>query len=143
MKSVLSLLMLSALAATLAGCATTSGGKVSKAGPEVRAIERWDLLIARDAAKAYDYLSPGTRQTETRDAYAQKMNSRPIRWEKVLLYSKNCVSESSCKIALQLDINVPLPGVGNAPSVAFAEENWIRDTDGAWYYLGPVGKDGK
>jgi hypothetical protein len=129
------------LAVVLAGCATTSGGKASKAGPEVRAIERWNLLIARDAAKAYDYLSPGTRQTEQRDAYAQKMNSRPIRWEKVLLYSKTCATEDSCRIALQLDINVPLPGVGNAPSVAFTQENWIRHTDGGWYYLGPVGKD--
>lgn len=143
MKPVLSQILLLVLAVVLAGCATMSGGKVSKAGPEVRAIERWDLLIARDAAKAYDYLTPGTRLTEKRDAYAQKMNSRPIRWEKALLYSKNCPTADSCRIALQLDINVPLPGVGNAPSLAFVEENWIRDADGAWYYLGPVGKDGK
>jgi len=133
------------VAALLSACATTSGGAGGKSsgkgvGPEVRAVERWDLLIARKAEVAYDYLSPGKRATEKREDYAKAMNNRPIRWEKVSLYSKKCEKESSCTIALQVDVSVPSAGVGGmAPAVGFVEETWIRADNGVWYFLPPAG----
>jgi len=128
-------------AGLLAACATTSGGGGGKASvrgvaPEVRAVERWDLLIARKAEVAYDYLTPGKRATETREAYAEAMNNRPIRWQKVSLYSKKCEREDSCVVALQVDVAVPSGGVGGmAPALGFVEETWIRSEDGVWYFL--------
>src|SRR5688572_22783391 len=61
----------------LAGC-------VDKANPDTidtRAVERWNYLIAHQAEKAYDYLSPGFRSTQTREVYASSMNSRPVQWK--------------------------------------------------------------
>jgi len=70
-----------ALAAlALAGC----GAAVKKddgAAVEARAAERWNLLIAHQAEKAYDYLTPGFRQTITREKYASDKNDVALRWK--------------------------------------------------------------
>src|SRR5512141_2345330 len=50
---------------------------------EKRAVERWNLLIAHKADKAYDFLSPGTRTTESREKYTADMNNRPVHWQSV------------------------------------------------------------
>ncbi len=144
MKRIMSLSILIALAGVLAGCASTGGTTTAKTvPPEVRAIERWNFLIARQAEKAYDYLSPGTRATKSREDYANEMNHRPVQWEKVALY-KNTPCEASattCRVALQIDAKAPLPGTaGMAPTLAFPQETWIRDKDGQWYYLGGMPK---
>lgn len=134
------------VAALLSACATTSGGAGARSsgkgvGPEVRAVERWNLLIERKAELAYDYLSPGKRATEKREDYATAMNNRPVRWQKVTLYGKTCPKEDTCTITLQVDVSVPLMGnAGSAASLGFPEETWIRGTDGVWYYLGPTPK---
>jgi len=80
-----------AAALLLSGC--MSGGGTKPQGSEgkaeadsvlkTRAVERWDLLIARKADKAWDYLTPGYRETKPRQAYAEEMNGRGIRWSKV------------------------------------------------------------
>lgn len=136
------LALLALLGSLLSACATAPGGKGAAKGaaPEDRAVARWNLLIARKAELAYDYLSPGKRATETREAYASAMNSRPIRWEKVTLHSKTCDKEDACRIALQVDVTVPSGGAGGmTPSLGFVEETWIRAKDGVWYLLPPGG----
>ncbi len=56
-----------ALAVLLGGCGL---GNNDSAVVDKRALERWNYLIAHQAEKAYDYLSPGTRETQTRESYA-------------------------------------------------------------------------
>ena len=133
-----------ALALLLAACATTSGtttggGKAaqSKASPEVRALERWKLLIAGKAGEAWDYLSPGARSTKTREAYAAEMSQRPIRWETVESYEKPvCEADDACtvKILVTYSVDVPLPNVGLVTSPSVLEEKWIA-LDGVWYHV--------
>ena len=102
---------------------------------EKRAIERWELLIAHKAEKAYDYLSPGYRATKNRKDYAAEMNNRPVRWEKVLPYSQKCDKPDVCVVSLQVDAEVMMPGTGKeVSSVGFVTETWIQ-TRGKWYYL--------
>ncbi len=134
------LILLTLLAAVLAGCAAT-GGKLKAKGvpPEERALERWNLLIERKAERAYDYLSPGKRATEKREDYASAMNNRPVRWQKATYYKKDCAREDSCVVTLQVDVQVPMAAIGGMmPSLGFVEETWIRADDGIWYYLGPT-----
>ena len=69
---------LGALVLLLGGC--NFGDKDSVAQVDTRAVERWNYLIAHQAEKAYDYLSPGTRETQTRESYAAAMNNRPVKW---------------------------------------------------------------
>lgn len=129
--------LLIAAALLLGACATGGGTRASgkAAAPEVRAVERWNLLIAKQAEKAYDYLTPGKRATDPRDDYAQRMNNRPVRWDKVTVTGKECETTDSCVVNLQLDITVPIGG-SMIPSLSFVSESWIRDADGAWYFLG-------
>lgn len=145
--SVCRLAALMAVGSFMAGCAsqsTTSGttaavrtspsDKVEKL-VENRALERWNLLIAHDAEKAYDYLSPGYRATKKRDDYAKEMNDRPVQWKKVLPYSQACDKPDVCIVNMQVDSTVKMPGVGKTvPTVGFVTETWILSR-GKWYFL--------
>lgn len=106
---------------------------------ERRALERWAFLIERKAEKAYDYLSPGYRQTKSRDEYAKEMNNRPVRWSKVLPYRQVCDKPDVCVLDLQVDFETTIPGVRQAvDSAGFVNETWIR-TGGKWYLLPKAG----
>lgn len=112
-----------------------TGKSVPNSEAERRAVERWNLLIAHNAEKAYDYLSPGYRATKKRDDYAREMNDRPVKWTKVAPYREACDKPDVCVIDLQLDIGVKVPGVSQTvSSVGFVTETWIR-TRGKWYVL--------
>lgn len=134
--------MVATCALMLAGCASGPGGKSNAgAAPEIRAMERWSYLIERNSDKAYDYLSPGKRGVETREAYAETMNNRPVRWTKATFMKKTCGTPNACVVTLQIDLSVPVAGMGGASaSLTFVEESWIRDKDGKWYYLGAASK---
>jgi hypothetical protein len=125
--------LLAALA--LAGC---GAGALKKDEDSVvikdRAVQRWNLLIAHEADKAYELLSPGYRQTKTRDDYAKEMNARPVRWNKVSFASQDCDADT-CKVHLSVDYSLNMGGpVGTVKSTAPLEETWIR-VAGHWYYL--------
>lgn len=135
-------LLLAAFTLLLSACATTTGGAGKAAGaeapPEVRALERWKLLIAGKAGEAWDYLSPGARSTKTREAYAAEMSQRPIRWETVEPYGEApvCEAADACtvKILVTYSVDVPLPNVGRVTSPSVLEEKWIA-LDGVWYHV--------
>ena len=125
-------------AALLAGCAagpSAGAGKGENASVlRERATERWNLLIAHKADKAWDYLSPGYRQTKPRDAYAQEMNSRGVRWSKVTYGSQECEPDA-CKVHLFVDYKLDMGGLaGTVESSAPLTETWVK-VDGRWYYL--------
>ena len=119
-----------ALAACGAGMVKQDDG----AAVEKRATERWNFLIAHQAEKAYDYLTPGFRQTITREKYATQKNDVAMRW-KTAHVSKHTCDGDTCEVTVMIDASVPMPGVGkSAPATAPAQEHWIR-ADGIWYYL--------
>ena len=87
----LSRLLLPIALLLLAACASNPSGRSSSGSDEhevlmERAMERWNLLIAKDAAKAWTYLSPGYRSTHPQKTYADEMSQRPVRWAKVTPY---------------------------------------------------------
>ena len=135
--------LVTAALATLALVACQAGGGTKSvstrdAGPEVRALERWKLLIAGDTAAAYEYLSPGVRSTKPKDAYAAEMGARPVRWESVALHEPKpvCETEDACivKVLVTYSMDVPLPNVGRVTSPSVQEEKWIA-LDGVWYHV--------
>ena len=135
------LLAASVLALLLAACQAAGGTKTAsdrRAPPEVRALERWKLLIAGDTAAAYEYLSPGVRSTKPQDVYASEMGARPIKWETVELHEKKpvCETEDACivKVLVTYSMDVPLPNVGRVTSPSVQEEKWIA-LDGVWYHV--------
>ena len=122
-----------AFALALAAC--SSGG--SDADVDKRSVERWNYLIAHQAEKAYDYLTPGTRATQTRETYAAAMNSRPVRWTAVKFNRKECDTDR-CKVYVDVTYSVVMPGAGaiGRPMTATSTqtETWVR-VDNGWYFL--------
>ena len=117
----------------LAGCMTAVKNEDSSVIGK-RAVERWDFLIAHQAEKAYDFLTPGYRTTKTREAYAQEMNNRGIRWSKVGFGSQQCEVDI-CHVHLTVDYRVNLGGpAGNTKAMGFVAETWIKAA-GRWYFL--------
>lgn len=118
------------------------GTDAAKASPaalggtvEERATRRWQLLIDGKADQAYDYLSPGYKQTRGREEYAELMRSRPVKWVGVAYQDQDCDGEV-CKVRLMISysLDMPVQMVGRVESVDFVTENWLWIDDG-WYYL--------
>jgi len=120
-------------ALSLAGC----GAAIKKddgAAVEARATERWNLLIAHQAEKAYDYLTPGFRQTITREKYASDKNDVALRWKSAKVSGHSCDADA-CTVTVLIDAQVRMPGIGQAQATTMpSEERWVR-IGGNWYYL--------
>ena len=100
-----------------------------------RAEQRWNLLIQRDGAKAWDYLTPGYRATITRDAYAMSMNNRPIRWTSVEATKVSCDQPDNCTVFITVGFDLKVPGTGGtSSSFAPLRERWLQ-VQNQWYYL--------
>ena len=120
------------LLAALAAC--TPVKKDDGAAVEQRAQERWNLLIAHQADKAYDYLTPGYRLTMPRDKYAARMNDTAVRWKSAHVGKRTCDADT-CTITMLVDVQVPMPGLGTPQATSMpVEEHWIR-ADKVWYFL--------
>jgi len=128
---------LAALAAFLIALAGCNTNKDPAADVAKRATERWNFLIAHQAEKAYDYLSPGTRETQTRESYAAAMNSRPMRWTAAKFNRKECDADR-CKVYIDVSYSLVMPGAGAVgkpiESTSTQSEIWVRVKDD-WYFL--------
>jgi hypothetical protein len=126
---------LGALVLLLGGC--NFGGKDGTAQIDTRALERWNYLIAHQAEKAYDYLSPGTRETQTRESYAASMNNRPVKWLSAKFNRKECDADR-CTVYIDVSYSVAMPGGGAigkpVQTSSTQSETWVHVKDG-WYFL--------
>ena len=120
------------LAVALTAC--TPVKKDDSAVVEQRATERWNLLIAHQAEKAYDYLTPGYRLTMPRDKYATRMNDTAVRWKGAHFGSSKCEADT-CTVTMMVDVQIQMPGIGTPQTAAMpVEEHWIK-ADKVWYFL--------
>jgi hypothetical protein len=141
----------------LGACATPSKSPVKEVAPSAdvapssaptqippRAVERWEHLIARRADLAWEFLSPGYRETHPRDEYAKSMNERPVQWYRVSIYEPGegeppaleCAQPRSCTVMLKVEFKVrsPLIGVGTLDSWNVVKEHWVNVRD-QWYVV--------
>jgi hypothetical protein len=119
-------------AAALSACSAPVK-KDDGAAVEARATERWNYLIAHQAEKAYDYLSPGYRQTITREKYATQRNDVAMRWKSVQVAGHACEADT-CTVNLWVESIVPMQGIAPQPIKTPLEEHWIK-VDRTWYYV--------
>ncbi|UXI67781.1 hypothetical protein [Tahibacter amnicola] len=101
---------------------------------EERVVKRWDLLISRQAIDAYEYLTPGFRQTKTREQYSMEMNTRPVQWKKASVLEKKCETEDVCDVSVTMEFTIPVHGAGNTPGFSVMHEKWMK-IDGEWLHL--------
>jgi uncharacterized protein YchJ len=128
-----------AAALALAACSPVKPAKPGvqdDAALEKLSVERWNLLIAHKAEQAYDFLSPGTRATQSRESYASEMNNRPVHWKSVEYIDRKCDDPDACTLQLRAAFTVTMSArMGkDVDAVTILWERWVR-LDGHWYYL--------
>lgn len=102
---------------------------------DARAQVRWELLIAKQAKRAYDLLSPGSRAHLTRDQYAEAFTHRPVTWLGVKVDGKKCDGDScTLTVEVRYKAEIPQSSAGPIESVAYLQERWIR-VDGEWFLV--------
>jgi hypothetical protein len=140
------LALTAACALTLAACAGQSARPPADTKPtqarlapeeaaSQRAIKRWDLLIERRFEEAYELLSPGYRQTMSKEAYVKTMKNRPVQWTRANFQKATCEPElCSVEIQVNAQFQMPVMRVGTIDAMNFVSENWIL-SDGQWYLV--------
>lgn len=119
------------LAALAAGCSR-------QAPPEERAAERWELLVAGKPDQAWDYLTPGYRETRPRELYAAEISVRQVRWTGAEVMGVECPEQDRCivKVKIHYSLRSHARGVGMIESFTVSDETWIRSGQG-WFHLPP------
>lgn len=115
------------------GCAGSGGGSAQSAQVEPQKIvadlasARWEALIKGDFAKAYNYLSPGTREVMSLDLYKAKI--RGGNWKRANVDSVSCEQEQ-CKVLMAIEYSYR-----DIKSLETRlDEKWLRQ-DGKWWYV--------
>ena len=119
----------------LAGCAAGGGTKPAESLAD-RAVARWNYLINKEPEKAWEYMTPGSRQVAPRDQYVRETLVKPVQWTGAEYESQECQSADACEVLVNVKFRVRshLTGVGMLDAERRLVETWIR-VDGQWYFL--------
>ncbi len=133
------LLVASLLLAACAGMAPKDPATRFKNSMDVlqqRADQRWEYLVTHEAAKAWQYLTPGYRATMPQDEYATMMNHRPVTWTGAKVEKVKCSAVDSCTVQMGISYKLPIPRTGGkeATATAHVAETWLL-LDNQWYHL--------
>lgn len=130
-------------AAGLVACGAAGGGAKLSHGnlPQdemvaLRAVDRWQKVIAADWQAAYQFLTPGARRIQSYEDYAQRMGQAQIKWMDARVIKVVCEDAETCHVQVELDIEVNVPGMGTSKvsTLTVIEESWLS-SDGGWFYL--------
>jgi len=115
------------------GCAGSGSGSASSVQIEPQkvvadlAAARWNALLKRDFAKAYDYLSPGTREVMSLDSYKAKVSGG--KWKKANVDSVSC-EQDQCNVLMAIEYSYR-----DIKSLETRlDEKWMRQ-DGKWWFV--------
>jgi len=132
--------LLLALALTLAAlalvaCATTGSPAARDKLVQERAQARWDALLARDFATAYDFASPGYRSSASVADFEIGFRSRRVQYVSAEFQGLDC-EEAACTVHIFVGYKVdkPMTGVPEWKSTSVIEERWIH-TGGNWWFV--------
>ncbi|HFD11006.1 MAG TPA: hypothetical protein ENJ32_00845 [Crenotrichaceae bacterium] len=100
---------------------------------EDRATQRWQLLMKRDFSAAYQYLSPGSRETVPKNVYLGRFG-KATQWLDASPVSSECqdgICEITVAVKYKIQHKYSPKGIENTRNI---KEKWIHD-DGQWWYL--------
>lgn len=133
MKTTMLKLAMVALIVMISACAGTPAAPTETL--EQRVQGRWDVLLSDDLEAAYQYFSPGMRETVRYQDFVRKMASRTVRWTGASFQEVTSCDVDVCKVKTLVRYEVRAPaGAGTINSSKVMHENWIR-SDGQWYYV--------
>lgn len=135
------LFLISAITALLVACGTGAPSRSDRplTDEEIiaqRAKARWDAIIAKDYAAAYEYLTPGTRATTPLNAYILRMSGATLRWTDAKVGNVVCEEPDVCvaTVTISYTVRQTRPGLGDLGADTPLKENWLR-SGGQWYHL--------
>ena len=101
---------------------------------EERVMERWERLLDRDFELAWEYYTPGFRQTNPRFDFGRDMAARPVRWLAAELESVECEGDR-CDVGVMVTYRAPgAPGpLSEIEMDRVVDEVWIRVDDDWWF----------
>lgn len=119
----------------LAGCQSGEDAPSQPQSVEERAQARWDLLVERDFASAWEYYTPGFRETSSAQDFAGIMKQRPVRWTSAEVLGSAC-EDDRCQVLVEVSYTVPNApnGLNTVSPTSEVDETWIR-TGGQWWYV--------
>jgi hypothetical protein len=117
----------------LAGCAggltKSSPVEARRAAVTERSQARWALIVSKDHAKAYEFLSTASRQVISRQDFVDRVSRTVFRSASV--EKVDCV-EDLCKVTVRFTYDHPqIRGVSNT-----LQESWILE-GGVYAYIWP------
>jgi len=100
----------------------------------VRAQAKWDHLIAEEYAEAWEYYTPGYRETSPVEQYRASLQQRPVRWEEAEVISSEC-EESRCEVEIDITYSIPRAraGLEQVRPTRPIRETWILSR-GQWWF---------
>lgn len=118
------------LSAGLAGCVGSVRDEGVQQTPQQQvkmlAEARWNALLAGDLAKAYEYLSPGTREVMTLDVYKKK--TRASAWKKAGVDTVSC-EHDRCAVTMVIEYSYR-----DMKSIETRlNEIWLQEGEKWWY----------
>jgi hypothetical protein len=101
-----------------------------------KADERWQLLIEGRKESAYEYLSPGYRQTVPYTVYQRSVRGVGL-WKSAKAKSATC-DPGRCVVTTELHIEMRNPRFsGPIPTVVHIEEGWLIDRENRQLWFVP------
>lgn len=106
-----------------------------------RVIDFWNFKIDKDYKKAYNFLSPGWKSTESQESYAQRIEQSVVTWIDVKLKKKMCSKPGLCQVGLEVTYEYMFRGATTQKMTipTMLVENWML-IDNIWYNV-PIKKN--
>lgn len=123
-------------ACLLAACAATTPPAPEQTVREL-ATQRWQALLAKDHARAYQMAAPSYRKLKTQEQYTQRIQNVPVRWEKATVLRVECSHAERCVAKVELHSRPIAPFAPKVPIVGVLDEVWVKE-DARWWMFEPL-----
>lgn len=129
-----SLVGLFAVAALLAGCATTAANP--EAAVQARAQARLNLMVKNNITEAYGYLTPAYRAAVSVDTY-RALRGGAVSWLGAEVVKVTCPVPDRCEVVVRIDAK-PNPLLRTRDKLStHLDEVWVRE-GGQWWLFNRI-----
>lgn len=120
-----------AFVAVLSSCTDSEKNKLDN-----RVLDYWNFKINKNFEAAYDFLSPGWKSNEDKEAYSRRMGNSRVEWKGVKLIDKECSETYLCSVSVEIKYEYMFGDTKGAKMIvpSTLKENWLMH-ENMWYYV--------
>ena len=132
----LKLLAIALISLQFTACIDTEKNKL-----ENRATAYWDYKVKKDFKKAYEFLTPGWKKTESMQSYERRFLNSKVNWTKSAFNNKKCSKPDLCRVTMAINYEFMFKSASNKLMKMddFITDTWVLK-DNIWYVL-PIKKN--